>query len=165
MTYDYSIRRKFYTLFSLLGIVLTLVAWVCSYLPTKPEILWGSAERNNGFGLYRGDLQFIMHAPLEAFGGGIAEDIKSLHLSIVALFFAGSLSYCVFPAIRRSSRKRKGMCADCGYDLRGSSSRCPECGRKFRAPNPVANESRFLDMRPKCARDGQKHRRATDTCR
>lgn len=29
---------------------------------------------------------------------------------------------------RRLSRLRKGLCARCGYDLRESAGRCPECG-------------------------------------
>lgn len=38
------------------------------------------------------------------------------------------LSYCV---VRRTLRKKHGMCVWCGYDLRGSSGgRCSECGRE-----------------------------------
>ena len=29
---------------------------------------------------------------------------------------------------RRRTRIRKGLCIRCGYDMRGSSQRCPECG-------------------------------------
>jgi|GEM_PF-2602965 len=32
---------------------------------------------------------------------------------------------------RYRRRARTGKCLECGYDLRGSASTCPECGRKF----------------------------------
>jgi hypothetical protein len=34
-------------------------------------------------------------------------------------------------AIREKKRKAAGCCAACGYDLRGSNARCPECGKAF----------------------------------
>jgi predicted amidophosphoribosyltransferase len=30
---------------------------------------------------------------------------------------------------RSRRRTRRGLCAGCGYDLRGGGQRCPECGR------------------------------------
>ena len=39
-------------------------------------------------------------------------------------------------AIDRRKKQQEGVCANCGYDLRGQVElRCPECGEPFKPPS------------------------------
>ncbi len=55
-----------------------------------------------------------------------------LPLWIPTILFASAL--CLTRPIyhhRRRKRKKLGLCIKCGYDLRASKDRCPECGQEF----------------------------------
>jgi hypothetical protein len=45
---------------------------------------------------------------------------------LVFFLFAGTIPFV--PWARRRRRRIRGLCEKCGYDLRGSPERCPECG-------------------------------------
>jgi hypothetical protein len=53
--------------------------------------------------------------------------LRILGLAFIAANFAIA-GTAVFRARRVATRLRKGLCPACGYDLRASTDRCPECG-------------------------------------
>jgi len=68
----------------------------------------------------------------------------SRRITEIALPFWLTTSLLVIPGllawrrtVLRRSRLRSHRCLSCGYDLRGSPERCPECGRI--APSPAAS--------------------------
>ena len=55
----------------------------------------------------------------------------SLPLYFPVVIFAAYPIYRCLPIHRRRRRKKLGLCVKCGYDLRASKDRCPECGEEF----------------------------------
>ena len=58
------------------------------------------------------------------------------HWSVAVPLLAWAAWRAFGPAAERHRRLRKGQCLNCGYDLRASEGRCPECGVGIEKPAP-----------------------------
>jgi hypothetical protein len=63
-------------------------------------------------------------------------ELKLPHIAVVILLTI--LPTIAIAHIRNQKRRAKGLCQFCGYDLRASPARCPECGR---LPAKASNHS------------------------
>ncbi len=94
-------------------------------IPDSPLALWGLPALGRGvFPIYW------------ATGASLQGLYSSEQAAIEFPHWLAALALTAVPAIRtvkhiRQSRRRSvGLCSSCGYDLRASPERCPECGAK-----------------------------------
>jgi hypothetical protein len=99
----------------------TRTDWAGGHGTASPAVLWYGA----GFGMIVGDYDHNrLYGPM------------SFRLFVVPFAFPFGIATVVMaillPQLLRDRRKRhrlaEGRCQHCGYDLRASSMRCPECG-------------------------------------
>jgi hypothetical protein len=88
-----------------------------------PAVLVAYPIASGGFGFFAGTDQSRMRAP-----GDVPFRYLFLPLWFLAAMFvipplAGYLRF------RRKRRRTEGKCSLCGYDLRATPDRCPECGK------------------------------------
>ena len=139
--------RKTLTILSLIGLLLSVGAWVMSYwrmnfrteghavgildgcllVDSNPRTVFLD-KRLGGFQGFRTIWEpFYRHygCPMNNWFLGIPLWIPT------TVFGALFMSVRPLPLHRRRKRKMLGLCVKCGYDLRASKDRCPECGEEF----------------------------------
>jgi hypothetical protein len=60
---------------------------------------------------------------------------------LLTLLFTYGLGRASWILFQQCKRRKPGNCRRCGYDLRGSMGRCPECGTAIQPLNPFATQS------------------------
>ena len=146
--------RRVLTILSLIGLLLILGLWGASYFSisyertldgtwTRLELAGakfyymqaGFSEVDTTIGEWSIDgFSFKSGSPVPWMTFGPFWWSVNMPLWIPTILFGSLFSYWyALPLHRRYKRTKLGLCVKCGYDLRGSSERCPECGQEFQA--------------------------------
>ncbi len=145
--------RKTLTVFSLIGLLLSVGLWGVSYWNVGVLVdrssyyvmaqthqgglsigveSFPSGNLGNGttwgMGGFRGFQTSIVGPWITHYHGSTSIIIP---LPLLAVCLGLIFMYCASPSHRRRKRKKLGLCVKCGYDLRASKDRCPECGTEF----------------------------------
>jgi hypothetical protein len=102
--------------------------WKYDEYTTPTRGLWREVEaRDRAGGILR--RAGFAYARIEYTADG-RQSRRALYLPHWAplLAFAAAPSLRAWRAFRRHRRRGPGLCAACGYDLRATPDRCPECG-------------------------------------
>ena len=145
--------RKTLTILSLIGLLMSAALWGASYFSISYERtldgIWVRLELAgaklyymqadfsdsdstvgrwsiDGFSFKSGSpVPWITFGPLTFWSVNVP-------LWIPTILFGSLFSYWyALPLHRRFKHTKLGLCVKCGYDLRGSKERCPECGTEF----------------------------------
>jgi len=90
--------------------------------------------RLGGIQYFRSDRRYLSTPQMRAWVWGfLIVTVPYWLLATVAAILPGIVGARLLRDVRRRRRIARGMCPECGYDLRASKDRCPECGRAIMA--------------------------------
>lgn len=145
--------RRFVAMFSATGVMISVTLWVLSYAqpvfrfhhPHTFIVRYGCIAAGHAYFVGLGHIgpadigpDRTPWVPYANFHGGSGGSLEFHWLVWIPLWIPTLLSSLIawrsaWPLLRRRRRAKLGLCLCCGYDLRGSINRCPECGREFRS--------------------------------
>ena len=135
-----SIRRERY--YQRFGLEDPVCSWEV-YDPTPPDGVVNSFSNSSsksflGFGFNPGG--FFKASGSRHDRDGVVFSVQYPFWAQAAIFAVAPLLACrkLWARRRESFRAARGLCLQCGYDLRATPERCPECGLPAGATKPVA---------------------------
>ena len=79
----------------------------------------------------------LVYVFFNGIGLGDVAIIEAGHFEWALLAFVSAVGgkimiWLAIKTSRSEARRRRGLCEQCGYDLRASANRCPECGQPIK---------------------------------